>query len=112
MLREIKSTQRLVRQLLFRVQGTGTAAILEGVRDASLVDNGTGDWTLTFTKAFLRTPVISVDPIAAAGDIIVCIKAVSTTSVQINGFDGTDGTTAKDCDFHLMVSGFDTADQI
>ncbi len=110
MLREIKGTQRLPRVLAFRVDGTGTASILEGSFDAALTDNGTGDYTLTFTKAFARTPVVVVTPIGASGDVIATLDTISTTAVIINTWDGTDGTTAKDADFHVLVHGWDAAD--
>ncbi len=110
MLREIKSSQRLPRMLGLRVDGTGTASILEGGSDATLTDNGTGDYTLTFAKAFLRVPTVVVTPIGAAGDIAVTLGAIAAGSVQILGWDGTDGTTAKDMDFHVLVLGNDTAD--
>ena len=112
MLRDVKSSQRQPRLLAFRVTGTGTAAINEGTTDATLTDNGTGDYTLTFSKAFLRTPIVSAIPVASAGDVIMCIHTVSTTAVRIVAFDGTDGTTAKDAVFHAMVLGFDAADVI
>jgi len=110
MLRELKGTQRLPRVLAFRIDGTGTASILEGAFDASLVDNGVGDYTLNFNTPFARVPVVSLSPIASAGDVILCIKVVSASALQINAFDATDGTTAKDCDFHAIVHGFDSVD--
>ena len=55
MLREIKSTQRLPRQLAFKITGTGTEAINIGGFDATLADNGTGDYPITFSKPFART---------------------------------------------------------
>ncbi len=111
MLREIKGTQRLPRVLAFRVTGTGTAVINEGNFDATLTDNGTGDYTLTFAKPFARTPVVMITPVGAAGDIIATIDTVSTTAVIVNTWDATDGTTAKDGVFHVLVHGWDAADQ-
>lgn len=110
MLREIKGTQRLPRVLAFRVDGTGTASILEGQFDATLTDTGTGDYTLTFAKPFARTPVVLITPISATGDLIATIETVTTALIDIRLWDGTDGTTAKDGDFHVLVHGWDTAD--
>lgn len=110
MLREIKGTQRLPRLLAFKLTGTGTAALNEGGSDATLTDNGTGDYTLTFTRAFLRAPVVIATPVASAGDVICSLHTISTSAVRIVAFDGTDGTTAKDAVLHIMVLGWDTAD--
>jgi hypothetical protein len=110
MLREVKTTQRLSRFLGFRVDGTGTAAIQEGDKSgATLVDNGTGDYTLTFKHPFARIPVVTAS--VETADCIAQLKVVSKTVVQINLFDATDGTTAKDGIFHLLVLGFDSIDQ-
>ncbi len=108
MMRELKGTQRLPRALFFRVDGTGTASLLEGSNDATLTDNGVGDYTLTWARPFLRVPVVVATPVTTA---IHCeIAVVSVTAVQIKTFAVADGTTATDADFHLMVQGWDTAD--
>lgn len=109
MLRDIKGTQRLPRLLAFRVDGTGTASILEGAFDATLVDNGTGDYTLTFAKPFARVPVVLGSGIVAASGIVE-IDAISATAVGIKIF-AEDGSTAQDSDFHLAILGWDSADQ-
>jgi len=108
MLRDIKGSQRLPRLLALRVDGTGTASILEGKFDATLVDNGTGDYTLTFAKPYLRVPVC-IGSVVGATAAIVNIAAVSATAVQINIFDAAG--SAADADFHLSVLGWDSADQ-
>jgi len=107
-IKELRGTQRKARILALRVDGTGTAAIDEGSIDATLVDNGTGDYTLTFAAAYQRVPVCIAQTLTA--DSVIQVAAVSVTSVQINAFDATDGTTAKDVDFHLLVHGWDAAD--
>lgn len=109
MLREIKGTQRLPRVLAFRVDGTGTASILEGAFDATLTDNGTGDYTLTFAKPFARVPVVLGASILAASGVVE-IDAISATAIGIKTF-AVDGTTATDVDFHVALLGFDSADQ-
>lgn len=112
MLRQVKSSQRAPRLLAFRVTGTGTAVIDLGGTDATLTDNGTGDYTLTFAKAFSRVPVVSVIAVSATGDVLCSLGTVSATAVQIKCWDGTDGTTAKDAVFHAIVVGYDSPDQI
>jgi hypothetical protein len=74
MLREIKSTQRLVRHLYFKVDGTGTAVINQGSLDATLTDNGTGSYKLLFAKPGLRLLDAKIQTIADAGDIIGTIE--------------------------------------
>jgi hypothetical protein len=112
MLREVKSSQRAPRLLAIQVDGTGTASITVGGTDVTLTDNGTGDYTLTFATAFARVPTVVVTPISATGDLIATIETASATLLDIRLWDGTDGTTAKDGDFHCLIMGYDSADQI
>lgn len=109
MLREIKGTQRLPRLLALKLDGTGTAALNEGANDASLVDNGTGDYTLTFAIPFARTPVVVASSLTAA--INIKLHAISATAVQIKTFATADGTTATDADLDILVLGWDTPDK-
>lgn len=109
MQRSIKGTQRLPRMLAFKVDGTGTAAIGEGSTDATLTDNGTGDYTLTFATPFVRTPVCTASCETATG--YAEIAATSTTTVQVKTKKTTDNT-ALDAKFHLLVLGWDTADVV
>ena len=110
MLREIKGTQRLPRILAFKVTGTGTAAINEGVNDATLVDNGTGDYTLTFAKPFARVPVVTLGLQAGSTTALLRVHSLSATAFQIKAF-AVDGTTPADVIFHAMVLGWDAAEQ-
>lgn len=110
--RSLNARQRLAHMIAARVDGTGTAAMLEGGQEITLTDNGTGDYTLTFAQAFERIPTVVVTPIGAAGDIVATIGTISVSAVQILGWDGTDGTTAKDMDFHVLIMGFDAADEV
>lgn len=107
MLREIKSTQRLVRQLAFKVTGTGTAAISQGSLDATLVDNGTGDYTLTFAVPFVRAPICVAS--CQTASCYAEIAAASVTSVQV--LTKSNANVATDAVFHLIVQGYDSADQ-
>lgn len=80
----------------FRVDGTGTASILEGGNQLTLTDNGTGDYTLTLRRPGRRTLVVAgVVPLTAG--LSFKITAVSSSAVQIQ-FD--DDTVATDTDFH------------
>ena len=107
MLREIKATQRLPRQLAFKVTGTGTVAIAIGQFDGTLVKNGTGDYTLTFSKPFARSPIC-----VASCQTATCyaeIAAASSTSVQV--LTKSNANAATDAVFHLIVQGYDAADE-
>ncbi len=108
MLRDIKGTQRLPRMLAFKLTGTGTAALGEGKYDATLVDNGTGDYTLTYAKPFTRPPVVVASSKTAA--TIIELTTVSATALNIKAF-AVDGTTAKDAVLEILALGWDSADQ-
>lgn len=108
MKRSIKGSQRLPRLIAFEVDGTGTAAIGEGASEAALTDNGTGDWTLTFTVPFLRAPVVTSGCKTATG--YVELSVISTTAVRVLGKKTTDNS-ALDVKFQLHVLGWDTADR-
>jgi hypothetical protein len=112
MLREIKSNQRKVRVIHLVVDGTGTAAITSGSKSASLVDNGTGDYSITPNQAGARLLNAQVTPIADAGDLIGTLHSDTAASVvRVMLWDGTDGTTAKDGKFHLQIVLSDDADE-
>jgi hypothetical protein len=109
MLREIKGTQRLPRMIGLRVDGTGTASILAGAQDATLTDNGTGDYTLTFAKPFARVPQVVAMPLAQ--DVAMHISAVSASAVTIKARTVAGSPAAVDVDFHVMVLGSDAVDE-
>jgi len=100
-----------------KVDGTGTAALTSNDGSATMVDNGTGDYTVTFGEAFLAVPAVAVSHIdatlATTNANGVQIKAVSTASVQFNAWNmtisGTDATdhanAAFDLDFHFIAVG-------
>lgn len=107
MLRSIKSPQRLPRQLHFKVDGTGTASIVIGSRDAALTDNGTGDYTLTFSQPFARLPVVVASSITAGAVIQIASATVSACQIVVKDTSGA----ALDADLMIIVQGFDAADE-
>ncbi len=107
MLRDVKCTQLKSRLLAFKLTGTGTAAIGEGSSDATLVDNGTGDYTLTFVVPFRRAPVVTASSKTAA--VIIELTTVSATVINIKSF-AVDGTTAKDAVLEILALGYDCPD--
>jgi len=117
MLRDVKSTQRLIRMLAFRVDGSDVAGgtltkngLLEGTFDALITENSAGNYTLTFAKPFARVPVVT--SMTATDVSTLRIIAVSASSVQIEQVAADQTTPLADGDFHLLVLGFDAADQV
>jgi len=107
MLREIKSSQRLPRQLHFKVDGTGSASIVIGSKDASLADNGTGDYTLTFVKPFARPPVVVASSLTAGAVIQIASATASAVQLVVTNL----AAAALDADLMVIVQGFDAADE-
>ncbi len=110
MLRSVKTTQRKMRQLELIKTGAGTPALSGPASgQASIADNGVGDYTITFDETFANTPVCI--PVCVTSDCIIDTMTVANGSVQITCVDSTDGTTAKEGDFHLLVFGSDVTDK-
>lgn len=101
-LRPVVVPQIAPRLEVFTVDGSGTAAISVGSTDATLTDNGTGDWTLTFTKAFKRAPICVVTGATRAQ----LQTAPTTTAVRILGFNAA-GSAAADQVFTVFCLGYD-----
>lgn len=116
MLREMKSPQRMVRVIPVRLDGGDVAGgtkttdgILEGKFHCVVTENSDGNYTFTFNQAFARTPVVVCTPIT---DVTTCrIVAVTTSTVQIEQVGADQTTPTADGDFHMLVVGFDAADQ-
>lgn len=107
--KQVKSPQRLLRIMSAKVDGTGTVALTGTcANNFILTDSGTGDYLLTFRIPFKRVPEVIATPIT---DNIVCkLGTVAVGSVQIltENLSGA----ATDADFHVIVLGADTEDQI
>lgn len=105
----VSCPQRLMRVMSVKVDGTGTAALTGTCAlNMTLTDNGTGDYTLTFDIPYKRAPEVIATAIT---DNIVCkLGTVAVGSIQIltENLSGT----ATDADFHVIILGSDTVDQI
>lgn len=116
MLREMMCVQRKTRVIPIRVDGSAvgggtstTNGLLEGSQHCLITENSSGNYTIDFNTHFHRTPVV------------VCMTATDVTTLRIVDVDetmvqveqvGADQTTPEaDGDFHLLVVGFDTADE-
>lgn len=101
--------QRAMRIMSVKVDGTGTAA-LSGTcsTNMTLTDSGTGDYLLTYALPYKRAPEIMVTPIT--DNIVAKIGTNAVGSVQIltENLSGA----ATDADFHVIILGSDTEDQI
>lgn len=107
--RAVTCPQQQVSLLSVKVDGTGTASVSGTCAlNVSLTDNGTGDYTITFLNPFKAAPECVATAIT---DNIYCkIGTVAAGSVQIltENLSGA----ATDADFHLIVVGSFSADQI
>jgi hypothetical protein len=99
MLRELMIGKRKVRVLALEVTGTGTAAIAKGTDEATLTDNGTGDYTLTFTNPGSRAIAAFVTSKTAA--LYGAVTALSATACTVKTYDAA--ASATDAAFFLLV---------
>jgi hypothetical protein len=104
--RAIQVPQLKPRIEVIRIDGTGTANLSCGDTDATLTDNGTGDFTLTWTQPFARAPLVFV---TGLDDRAQLKSAPTSTAATIVTFD-TDGV-ASDAEVSVLVLGFDSADE-
>lgn len=108
MRRNVQNALRKSRQIALRVTGTGTAVIDEGGTQATLTDNNTGDYTLTFVEPFIRVPTVTVSMVTASTRAEVPAAQLAAGSIKILTF-GYNNTTPTDAVFHVLVTGFDAA---
>jgi len=87
---------------------TSTDGIDEGTYHATILKNGTGDYTITFNRKAKRTLVVlGASPIGLV-DARYNIAAIDTNSLQIVWeVSGTD----TDTDFHIAVQQFFKSNQ-
>lgn len=105
---QISSAQLKVRQLAFSVDGTaGTPAAsgLDSFQVSSVVDNGTGDYTIILSNPFGLAPqVLGIVP-SSAGVYRFEVTAKDIDRVTVEFFDETG--TAVDADFDIALVGTD-----
>lgn len=91
----------------------GTPTLDEGSTFATIADTGTGIVTVTLVDAFARAPVISATPvITTTGDELFCVlRSVAAGSFIVEITD-EGGTLTDPTALHLIVVGFDTADEM
>lgn len=104
-------TQRRTVLLPMTILGSsGTPSIDEGATQATVADTGQGIYTVTFGTAFGRAPVVVATPVAATGVELFCIvRDVTVSSFVVEVTD--EAGTLTDADVHLMIAGFEIADE-
>jgi len=79
----------------------GSPEILEGAFFGTVVDSGVGIYTVTFTNAFLRKPVLSALCEAATGvTVIAIVRSVTAEGFVVELTD--DASTLVDGIVHLQ----------
>lgn len=106
--RVVEVPQLKPRLEVFRVDGTGTAAIDFGSTDATLTDNGTGDYTLTWKEPFAREPIVIV---TGKDNPAQLLAAATSTACQFGCFNKTTHAAVDD-EVYVVVLGYDYDSEI
>ena len=105
---QISSAQLKVRQLAFSVSGTATTPVASGLdafQVSSVVDNGTGDYTLILANSFGLDPqVLGIVP-TSAGVYRFEVTAKDIDRVTVEFFNAAGA--AVDADFDIALAGTD-----
>lgn len=111
----LKSAYNNGKLMLFKVDGTGTAAVSGPDKTlVSLTDNGTGDYTLTFDPVLAEPPFAIVIPLT--DDVNVSQQVAPTTSVlrfecrSAPVAEATAVLALNGIKFHSILSGVDGND--
>ena len=110
---EAMIVQHATRLIPMTVRWTaGTPTIEEGTAHGSIADTGTGIATITFTDAFARKPVIVACSEAGTGDKITAhLRSVTQTGFILESISEAGAAADSTVDTHLLVIGFDSADE-
>lgn len=100
---QVGMRQRKPELICLRVTGTGTAAISFGSKHATLVDNGTGDYTLTLVKPG-RQAIHVVGCVCVTAGCYAEVAATDSSTVQI--LTKSNANAATDAVFHLTLLVF------
>lgn len=91
------------RVVAFTVDGTGTAKLTGPDQAlATLTDNGTGDYTLTWATALEQAAYVMA-PIPITADVQPSLTANTTALVQFTWNSVETTPAATDCDFHVIM---------
>jgi hypothetical protein len=108
MKRSVKSAQRQTRVLALRIEGSTGTPTLEGLdaKQCSIVDTGTGHYTITITNAFAAA-CHAVGNCEAVDKAVTLTTTASTVIVKVNDIDET--AALSDGDVQLVIIGQDVS---
>jgi hypothetical protein len=90
----------------------GTPSIGEGDNHVTVADTNPGIATITFNNAFARKPIITYGVEAATGEkVTVTLRSVAADSVIVEAINEAGTAADLATDVHLLVFGFDSADE-
>lgn len=106
MRRSVKSANRQVRMIALRIEGSTGTPTLEGLDklNCTIVDTGTGHYTITFNTPFAAAPHATANA-EAVDKAITLTTTTSTCIVKVNDIDET--AALSDGDVQLMIIGPD-----
>jgi len=100
---DVNSSRRSAELVVGQVSSAGAVTI--GGREFTVVKNGTGDYTVTFTPGFGANPVVCATPFNASTDgFALRVDAVTETTANILTFN--DSGSAADAAFNFVAMGF------
>lgn len=90
---------------------TGTPTVGEGSSFATVADTGVGIYTVTFSRAWARAPIVIATAVqnATSQALTVNLRSVSETSFILEVAD--DASAFVDADVHLLIWGTDRAQE-
>ena len=98
----VKNTQLKPRVVAGKINETGgTPAVSIGTGDYTIVDDGVGTYTVTFTNAFAREPIIVATSASAS---FCCIVNQSATGFRFRVTDAAGNASDDDCSFFALGS--------
>lgn len=101
----VTCSQDRTRLIWGSISSSGTVPV--GGTDFSVSKTGTGDYTVTFKRAFGRAPRVFVTPVKTTGEATSRVVSRTAASARVVVFDNTN--TAADTAFWIVVVGTDSS---
>jgi len=102
---EADNVKKRVAKAWVNFSGTGTPAIQEDFNFTSITDNGTGDYTLSFTANMSSANYVAVGTVCASSRGVVSITATAAGTVQVITREGHTGTITDYGETSVLVFG-------
>ena len=102
---EADNVKKRVAKAWVNFSGTGTPAIQEDFNFTSITDNGTGDYTLSFTANMSSANYVAVGTVCASSRGVVSITAIAAGTVQVITREGHTGTVTDYGETSVLVFG-------